>query len=250
MPIEMTFDTREAVPEGIANHVEEIDGKFVFKAEPLSAVAETQSKLKKLRADLDAKAAALGKFSKLNELGDELDIDELLSLRELKKQGKPLTADEKAELERQHAKALNKFTGDLKAREEALATAQAELKHYKLTVPLKEIALKAGVLPDDVNLALLEVGNRFRLNDDGKIVVVDSDGDVTDITPETFFGKLYKEQRPKFYAASGAGGSNASGDTKGGSRTGNTIRSQMTTAEKAAYIKEHGQAKYLALPEK
>lgn len=216
MPITLAYDTRDAVPEALKDHVAERDGKFIFEAEPLSVVTETQGKLKKLRADLDAKSTKLGRFAKLDELGEELDVDELLSLRELKKQGKPLTPDEKAELERLHQKQLTKLNGDLKARDERLTAAETQLKHFKLTVPLQQIALKAGVLPDDVSLALLETQSRFRLNDAGKIVVLDADGDETDITPETFFSKLYKEQRPKFYAATGAAGSGSQNNTNGG----------------------------------
>jgi hypothetical protein len=216
MPITLTFDTRDAVPEDLKAHTVEKDGKFIFEAEPLSVVTQTNEKLKKLRGDLDAKTAKLSKFTKLDELGDDLDVDELLSLRELKKSGKPLTADEKAEMERLHKKAIDKLMGDLKSRDERLTATESALKRYQLTEPLKAIALKSGVLPEDLDLAMLETQNRFKLSDDGKkIIVLDADGDDTDIKPEDFFGKLYKEQRPKFYAASGAGGGGA-GQASGG----------------------------------
>ena len=45
---------------------------------------------------------------------------------------------------------------------------------------------------------------------------MDEDGDPTDITPQKFFETLYKEQRPKFYAPSGAGGSGAPANTGSG----------------------------------
>jgi uncharacterized protein YnzC (UPF0291/DUF896 family) len=244
MPFKLEFAKAEDAPEALRAHLAEADGKFVFEGEPISVVTQTNEKLKKLRGDLDAKTAKLGRFAKLDELGDELDVDELLSLRELKKQGKPLTADEKAELERLHKKQLDKLNGDVKTRDERLTVAEAELKRYRLTEPLKAIALKAGVLPEDLELAMLETQSRFRLSDDSKkIVVVDEDGDATDITPQDFFGKLYKQQRPKFYAASGAGGSGAT-QNSGGSAGKKTITradfDKLPPPSQSAFVKGGG----------
>src|SRR5688572_21778771 len=92
---------------------------------------------------------------------------------------------------------------------------QRDLKHYKLTVPLKDIAVKAGVIAEDLDLVMLDVQGRFRLDDSGKIVLLDPDGDVSDVTPQKFFETLYKEQRPKFYKASDAGGGGAHNEKKG-----------------------------------
>lgn len=244
MPVEILYESRDAVPESLASHVVERDGKFVFQAEPLSVVSETQSKLKKLRADLDAKAAALGKYGKLNELGDELDIDELLELRELKKQGKPLAPDEKSDIERQYRKQLDKLSNDLKARDEGLTAAQRELQHYKLTVPLRDIAAKAGVGTNNLDLMVLDTAKRFKLDETGKIIVLDDDGDDAGITPKDFFEKLYKAQRPNLYDATGAGGSGAKPDTTAGKTSAKTItraaESQMTPQEKAAFYRDGG----------
>lgn len=218
MPISLAYDTRDAVPEALKDHVAEKDGKFIFEAEPVSVVTQTNEKLKKLRGDLDAKTAKLGKFAKLDELGDDLDIDDLLSLRELKKQGKPLTADEKAEHERQLAKLTTKQATELKAREDALSAANTELKHFKLTSPLKSIALKSGVLAEDLDVVMLETQGRWKLGEDGKkIIFLDNDGDEdVSMTPEKFYGEIYKKLRPKFYTASGAGGSGAGPASGGG----------------------------------
>lgn len=240
MPVALTFDTREAVPEAIKDHVAEKDGKFIFEAEPLSVVTQTNEKLKKLRGDLDTKTAKLSRYAKLEELGDDVDVEELLSLREMKRQGKPLTADEKAEYERQMAKLTSKQAAELKAREDALAAAQSELKQFKLTSPLKAIALKAGVLPEDLDVAMLETQKHWKLSDDGKkIVFVDEDGDEdASITPEKFYGEMYKKLRPKFYAASGAGGSGAGPATGGGG--GAVDYSKMNATERLRAARQAG----------
>jgi len=234
MPIALTFDTREAVPEALKDHVAEKDGKFIFEAEPLSVVADTNGKLKKLRADLDAKTAKLGRFAKFDALEDA-ELEELHTLRELKKAGKPLTVDEKAELERLHAKQTGKLTTELAARDEKLTAAERELKHYKLTAPLRNVALKAGVLPEDLDVVMLETSSRFKLGEDSKqIITLDEDGDESDVTPKDFFEKLYKARRPKFYAGSGAGGSGAQNNTTGG-KSGSHTLSRADAKDPAKY---------------
>lgn len=243
MPISLPYETREAAPEGVREYLAEKDGKFIFEAEPLSVVAETNSKLRKLRGDLDAKTVKLSKYAKFEELGDEFDADELLSLRELKRQGKPLTADEKAEMERLHKKALDKLTGDLTATGEKLKSYESELKRYKLTDPIRAVAVseKVGMFADDFDLAWSEIGRRFRLeeSDSGKskIVVLDDDGDPTDTKVEDFFNKLYKQQRPKFFKAQGAGGSGAPAQSGGGGNGKTITRAEFDALGQAGRMK-------------
>lgn len=251
MPIELFFDTRDAVPEPLKDHVSERDGKLVFAAEPASVVETTNRKYTKLSGDLDGLRKKLGKYSKFEELGDEFDPDEFFSLRELKKQGKPLTADEKAELERVHQKALAKATAEATTAAEKLKAYESELKRYKLTDPIRAIATseKVGMFAEDFDLAWSEIGRRFRLdegeNGKGKIVVLDEDGDPTDIKIEDFFTKLYKQQRPKFFKASGSGGSGApTNQTSGGGNSKSLSRTafdQLDPMGRMKFIKDGGQ---------
>jgi len=199
-------DALESVPEAYKASYEQKDGKFFLKEIEFEDPAPLREKLTKKEKAANDAIAKLGRYTKFAELADE-ELDDLLNLRELKKAGKPLTVDEKAELERLHQKAIGKLANESKAKDERLSAVERDLKHYKLTVPLRDIAVKAGVIPEDLDLVLLDVQRRFALNDKDKIVVLDDDGDETDITPQKFFETLYKEQRPKFYKAP---------DTKGG----------------------------------
>ncbi len=69
--------------------------------------------------------------------------------------------------------------------------------------------------------------------------MLDEDGDQTAITPQKFFETLYKEQRPKFYAASGAGGSGAPANVGSGA-TGKTMKreafNQLGPQQQKAFI--------------
>jgi hypothetical protein len=216
-------DTLESVPEAYKAAYEQRDGKFFLKEIEFEDVAPYKEKLTKKEKAISEANQKLGRYSKLQELTDD-ELDDLLNLRELKKAGKPLTVDEKAELERLNKKALDKVSSELEAEKKARQADQLQLKHYRLTVPLRDIAVKAGVIPEDLDLVMLDVQKRFALNDAGKIVTLDADGDETDITPQKFFETLYKEQRPKFYAASPAGGGGTPPNDKRGGGGIKTVR--------------------------
>lgn len=223
-------DSLEAIPEAYHSSYEQKDGKFHLTSVEFEDVGEYRSKLSKKEKLLTDTNTKLGRYSKFQDLDDD-DLDDLLNLRELKKQGKPLSVDEKAELERLNKKAIDKLTAELEAERTGRKAEQAQLKRFKLTDPIRAIATseKVGMFAEDFDLAWSEIGSRFKLieEDDKKprIVVLDEDGDESDIKIEDFFTKLYAQQRPKFFKASNVGGSGAQQAGKPGTQNGaHTIR--------------------------
>lgn len=231
MAIKLTgvADSIESIPEAYRSSYEERDGKYHLKEVEFEDPGEFRSKLSKKEKLLTETNAKLARYSKLQEL-DSDELDELLTLREMKKQGKPLTTDEKAELERLNKKAVDKLTAELEAEREGRKQDQAQLKRFKLTDPIRAIATseKVGMFPEDFDLAWSEIGNRFKLVEEegrkAKIVVLDEDGDESDVKVEDFFTKLYSQQRPKFFKASGNGGSGAAQSGRTGTANGYTIK--------------------------
>ena len=249
MAIEFQVDSLDTVDESLKSVYVEREGKFHFDADKYAEhkAQGLKNKNKEILNKLTEAKNGLKRFEKLAELEDD-DIAELLELREKKGQQPPpsdTNNDElKAQLEKLHKKALDKVTGEKTTIETRAAELEKELKHYKLTVPIRDVALKAGVIPEDLDLVLLDTQKRFSLNDEGKIVVLDEDGDETDITPQKFFESLYKEMRPKFYAASGAGGSGAPAGTQSKNGTKVMRRSDFdkltlsNPAQAQAFVKE------------
>jgi hypothetical protein len=232
MDIQFEVDSLDTVAdESLKSVYVERDGKFHFDPDKYAEVKIQSSGLKKKNSDLIAKEKALREsLKKFEPLGDfdPDDLTEFQTWRENKDKTPP--PDDKSgkgseELQAQFDKALgkekSKFATELATRDTKIDELTRENKHFKLTVPLRDIAVKAGVIADDLDLVLLDTAKRFTLNEDDKIVVLDEDGDPTDITPQKFFETLYREQRPKFYAASGAAGSGAPSSTgsTGGKRT-------------------------------
>lgn len=229
MPVEYTVDSLDSVDESIRGAYVEADGKFNFDPDKYAEIKIQSSGLKKKNSDLINKEKALREsLKKFEPLGD-FDEDQLAEFQTWRENKDKTPPDDKSgkgseELQAQFEKALGKekarFTSELSTRDSRIQELERENKHFKLTVPLRDIAAKAGVIAEDMELVLLDTARRFALNDDGDIVVLDEDGDPTDITPQKFFETLYREQRPKFYAASGAAGSGApSGTSRGGVKT-------------------------------
>lgn len=125
---------------------------------------------------------------------------------------------QKAPLVKKNAELLNekkqldqKLKGSQSA-EERVVDLERQVAHYKLTVPLRDIALKAGVFEDRLDIAMLDLEKRFALGDDGQIQVLDHLGNpMPGMTPEKFFDKVYPEQRPYLFKARGGYGSGAGG---------------------------------------
>lgn len=239
-------DTLEGVPEAYHSNYEQKDGKFILKEIEFEDPAQWREKLTKKEKLLTDANSQLGRYSNFKELADE-ELSELLELREMKKQGKALTVDEKADLERLHNKALGKVTSELTAEREARKAEQALLRRYELTDPIRAIATSeaVGMFPEDFDLAWSEIGSRFLLKkEDGKkskIVVLDEDGDETDIKLEDFFNKLYKQRRPKFFKASGSGGGGTppnNGAPGGGKTISREAFDKMSQAERMKALKD------------
>jgi hypothetical protein len=88
----------------------------------------------------------------------------------------------------------------LEARDEQLKTATAELRKLKLDAPVRQAAIAAGVLDEDLEDVLTTTASRFDLDEQGRIVVKNSDGVATSLTPANFF-EVHKAEKPKFYSA-------------------------------------------------
>src|ERR1051326_8857509 len=257
MPVEFTVDSLDTVEESLRPAYVENEGKFNLDPDKYAEVKAQglKSKNKELLGKLTKANDGLKRFEKIADFEDD-DLTEFQTWRENKDKQPP--PDDKAgkgstELQAQFEKAREKdkakWDGEKSALETRISDLTRENRNFKLTVPLRDIAVKAGVIADDLDLVLLDTAKRFTLNEDDKIVLLDEDGDPTDITPQKFFETLYREQRQKFYAASGAAGSGAPSSTgsTGGKRT--MRRSEFEKLQNSdpqranAFLKEVNQGK-------
>lgn len=233
MPITETFESQDAAPEFLRDHLTERDGKWIFEGETAAEVANLVKTVKKERDGRTRYEKDLKRFKRFEPLAELLadaDDDELDRLKESWAKRGDDPADSKGSAtghvnEKIHARELKKRDDAIATMTGQLETAQRELKDYRLWTPLRDIALKCGVIAEDWELVKLELGTqqRFGFDDDGKIVVYE-DGEPSNVSAERYFREVYSEQRPKFYKASGAGGSGAQPGVRDGSPRTKTIK--------------------------
>lgn len=138
----------------------------------------------------------------------------------------------------------------LAEKDKAIEAERAKFEGYKAEQELDSEALEAGVIGARLKKFRIAVmaegifGNR-----QGKLVVLDDDGEPTSETAAERMKKLANSDDWKFFfEAKEAGG--GSGGRKGPMKIGDKElkRSKMSAKEKSDYIKEHGNDAYFKLP--
>jgi hypothetical protein len=236
--IDVILDSLDSVSQELRPVYTEHEGKFILDPDKY---AEHQKKplLDKNKQLITELRSAQGQAKRFESLKD-LDDDQLGQLLETHNSN----GDTKAKSDEGTTKLTKKHADEKKKLQDQIDSLTKEVKHYKLILPLKDIALEAGIFPDSVDLVIYDTGKYFRLDDNGKIVVLDEDGDPTDVTPQKFFSDVYKERRPRFYAPSNAGGSGARPDNYTAPRGQKSIKrtewEKMSAKESSAFFKAGG----------
>lgn len=213
--------TLDEVPEAYRGLYVEKDGSFVVdpakleefewddKAELAGALENERKETKRLKTEVTKYAGIDPERARAAQQKlDELEAKELM---------------DKGEFDRLLTKRKEEFDLAEADYKKKLDDASARLDTYELINPVRDAALKAGVLAEDIEDVLKITSHRFKLNDKRQPVVLDMDGDESSLTVEKFWGEEFKTQKPKFFGASGAGGSGApaggSGGGGGGAKT-------------------------------
>lgn len=249
MPVDFIRDSVDDVEESEKAFFEQTpEKKFKFSWDKYNDAqkAGLVKKNKELLAAAATHKTAMARYEGFKDLTDD-DLGEVTAWLEA---GKPKGGSKpeeiealKAQIGREWEKKLAKMTGEKDGLAKQIEAATKEIRHFKLTVPVRDAALKAGVLAEDIDLVLMDTSGKFGLTDDGKVAVLDADGDPTDTSLADFFGKLYKQQRPKFYAATGAGGSGAGHNTGGNAGAKTMARAQwakLPPDQQAEFFKNKG----------
>lgn len=199
----------EAVREA---YTKAADGSYLLDAE-----ADDNSKLttaleseRTLRKDLEKKVAAFG----------DLDPEEIRAIinrfsgdeeQQMLKQGKSLDDIFKKrteKLQQAHAKEIEKLTNELSASKGVASKYTQKV----LDNDLREAVSAAKGFPDAMDDFLLRGRQVFKLDDEGKVVALDSDGNVvfgkdgkTPLSPVEWAGGL-RETAPHLFPANSGGG--------------------------------------------
>lgn len=226
MPIELQVEAIDKVDESIRGAYVEAEGKFTLDPDKYHDI-KAQGLLRK-NSELIGREktlkAELAKFDKFKSVADDdwNDFQDWLTHKDDPPPagGKP---DQQA-LEKAIAKEKARYERDLKAaRDEAsgkdgkVADLETRIREFEIWTPVRDLAVKAGVMPDRLNavMTLLRAEKRFDLNDDNKLVFQTADGLPTTLTPERAFQTDLKQELAWAFPSSGAGGSGAPSSSSG-----------------------------------
>ena len=242
----------EDAPSAFQSAYVEDNGKFVIDLTKYDQIATVglKDKIKKLSESESQASAKLKRFDRFSDLEDG-DLDELLSLREQKAQGKlnadELTAKHQEQLRIEREKLTNAHKAELAKRDEAVADVTGKFTNRVKKAELLKLALANGVIPEMAEdlIELPSVFSRFRVADveRGTLELLDDDGTPSVHAPNDFFKTVLREAKPRYYAASDKGGSGApTGGTGGGGKR--TMRradwEKLSPAESTKFFAEGG----------
>lgn len=230
---EITPEIQKLIDEQVSAQVSGLKNK---NTELLGKLKESTESLKRFDGiDPDAVRGILKRFSDDEEAKLIADgkIDEVLN-----KRTERLRADVDKQIKAANERADKAEAFSNKFRDRVLANA------------IRAAAATVGALPEASDDLILRAKGTFQLNDEGEAVAVDANGDVlfgkdgkTPLSPAEWAESL-KESAPHLFPR--AEGTDAGGHKQQGS--GALKRSEMTSADKTAYIRKHGQQAFLRLP--
>lgn len=248
----ISFDTQEAIPEGLRDLAKQVDGKFVIDVVPAGKLEEFRTNNVKLATERDE----LGKVvTKLKPLLGEDDVDtfivkhgELSTVAQKVKDGSLKASDAiETEVVNRVAQMKTGFESQLsQAQQEKIAAERAREasdQRYNRSVIANAvtqavIAADSGAMPEALNDILGRAYDVFHVDPaNGKLIAKDGDATIygadgaTPMTPKEWMVKL-RAQAPYFFRNSNGGGSNG-GNNPGGSggRDGNSAKYAGMTKE-------------------
>lgn len=203
--------------------------------------------VKGLKTALERERSTASMLKKKLRDYEEVDPDEYQRLRQEAKERERRKAEERGEYERLLGETKEEYEARITAKEEALAAKDRQLREVIRDRELQSAFSAAGLRPGASDLAL-SYASKFveTREDDGRVrpVVVDAEGKprLNDNGDEMSISDFVAEFKASdagsaLFASEMGRGSGAAGRSAGAGGTSRS-RSEMTTAEKAALIRE------------
>jgi flagellar hook-basal body complex protein FliE len=115
----------------------------------------------------------------------------------------------KKEFEKKVTKLANVPDPDKDELKTQLKTAIDKISDMSIRGKVKTAAIKAGIDPDYVDDVVLLTKGKFKEDDAGDIISVDSSGTPTGRNVEAFFKNDFKKSKPRYFVSSGRKGTGA-----------------------------------------
>lgn len=229
---EITFDTLDAIPEGLREGAKEVGGKHIVNVVPKSKLDEFRDNNLTLSTERDGLKNTVANLSKL--VGEDpaafaTELDTLRTTAQQVKDGKLKGTDAiESEVTNRVGTMKSDFERQLQEARKEVGTwkDKATDADTKFRRSLIDRAVTNAVLAEASGAqpqALMDILSRaygvFTVDEssnliakDGQVTIYGADG-ATPLTPAEWLEKL-KEQAPYFFKSSNGGGAGGSGDTK------------------------------------
>lgn len=270
MPLQRELESLDGLPEAIVEHYvqDTSTGKFVLLVDGM--VPKTKvDEFRATNTDLMKKNQSLLNDIETLKESYGVDPDQVLEMKKTLEsyKDKKVLDDEGIEalLEKRLAQLKADQQSELKVREKRIEELSKDREHwanrYQKTVierELRDAALAAGVRPTALQDVVLRGSGMWQLNDDGRIIAKDSQGDlmygadsVSLLSAKEWMETSLRESAPHFFEPTGGGGAPGGSGPGGSQRSNIRFKSDLKTpGEKAAYIGKHGLDAWTALPQK
>lgn len=93
-----------------------------------------------------------------------------------------------------------------------LKSAKEAITNMKIHGKIKSAAIAAGIDPNYVDDVVQLTKSNFTIGDDGRVVSVDADGNVSQKSVDNFFKLDFKRSKPRYFLNSGKKGSGSTSD--------------------------------------
>jgi hypothetical protein len=244
MALALTVEKLDGLDPAVAGLYIEKEGVFHLDVTGLEDTSGLKSALeaeRKARKDFEKKYGAL----------KDLDPEEYARLKKEAADRETKKLTEAGEFDKLREKWQKDQDALVEGYKKQLAEKDSLLSRHVKDSQVRNAALKAGVIPEDIEDVMTITARYFKLADDGALQVLDDRGEVTPKTVDEFFTKDFKERKPKFYAATGnSGGGAAGGGGGGGTGVIRTRADFKSTKDKTDYIEKHGREAFQKLPAK
>lgn len=248
----------EDVPEGVRDFYQEDGDVFRLDVEGVEFPDEVDGLKSALEKERKARKKYEGDYRELQDkIPDDFDVERWQELTEAEKDRERKKAEERGEYEKlvqQVKEQKDKQIAELEERYNSLQRKrEQDFIERELVTEASEQDAHAGLLVKHARDFV-----RFTDRDGDRVpVIVDEDGDrmLTEDGDEAGFSYLvsWMKEQDRFaplFKPSGATGGGASGNGAGAGGAKVQSKAELPTrADKLAFIKEHGDEAYLALPE-
>jgi hypothetical protein len=219
-----TFNTKDEIPEAVRDGYIERNGKWVPEVDD-SGLRDSHRRATEEARKLKEERSAI--------FGDRKP-DEIAEILKQHAKAEEDRAKSAGEFDKLLEKRLAERDAEWTKKYDAVSPYKAKYEDTTLDAIIRKAAIPAGVDGKDLEEYVIPLikGRRIKLDDAGKAVVLDKDGDPTGLTVEKFFTDAFKSEAPKFYAA--AGGSGGGAGPAGGA--GRAVAGQVRMTDNAAFI--------------